>query len=64
LIVVVNAQGGASSARLRKAGCDGRGRGRYSLEKASPRRLIDAAVAAVLAYEGSVVAGPGAFVLA
>jgi DNA invertase Pin-like site-specific DNA recombinase len=34
-----------------------------ALEKAGPGRLIDAAVAAMLAYEGAVVAGPGAFVL-
>ena len=50
------------NARLRKVGRDEDGRGRYSLEKAGPGRLIDACVAACLAYEGAVVAGPGAFV--
>jgi hypothetical protein len=51
------------NARLRKVGRDEDGRGRHSLEKAGPGRLIDACVAATLAYEGAVVSGPGAFVL-
>lgn len=51
------------NARLRKVGRDEDGRGRYTLEKAGPGRLIDAAVAAVLANEGAAVMGPGAFVL-
>lgn len=51
------------NARLRKVGRDEDGRGRYTLEKAGPGRLIDAAVASALAYEASVVAGPGAFLL-
>jgi len=38
------------NARLRKVGRDEDGRGRYTLEKAGPRRLIDACVASVLAY--------------
>ena len=41
------------SARLRKAGPDEDGRGRYTLEKAGPGRLIDALVASVLAYEAA-----------
>jgi hypothetical protein len=40
------------NARLRKVGRDEDGRGRYTLEKAGPGRLIDACVAAVLANEG------------
>jgi hypothetical protein len=51
------------NARLRKVGRDEDGRGRYTLEKAGPGRLIDAAVASMLAYEGAVVSGPGPFVL-
>jgi hypothetical protein len=51
------------NARLRKVGRDEDGRGRYALEKAGPGRLIDAAVAAVLAYEASVTAGAGGFLL-
>jgi phage terminase large subunit-like protein len=39
------------NARLRPAGQDPDGRGMYILEKAGPGRLIDACVAAVLAYE-------------
>jgi hypothetical protein len=39
--------------RLRKVGRDEDGRGRYTLEKAGPGRLIDALVASVLAYEAS-----------
>jgi phage terminase large subunit-like protein len=39
------------NARLRKVGRDEDGRGRYTLEKAGPGRLIDALVASVLAYE-------------
>jgi phage terminase large subunit-like protein len=41
------------NARLRKVGRDEDGRGRYTLEKAGPGRLIDACVAAVLAYEAA-----------
>lgn len=41
------------NARLRKAGRDEDGRGRYTLEKAGPGRLIDALVASVLAYEAA-----------
>jgi phage terminase large subunit-like protein len=41
------------AARLRKVGRDEDGRGRYTLEKAGPGRLIDAAVAAVLAVEAA-----------
>jgi hypothetical protein len=43
----------ATSSRLRKVGRDEDGRGRYSLEKAGPGRLIDAAVATVLAVEAA-----------
>ncbi len=39
------------NARLRKAGRDEYGRGRYLIEKAGLGRLIDACVASVLAYE-------------
>ena len=39
--------------RLRKVGRDEDGRGRYTLEKAGPGRLIDALVASVLAYEAA-----------
>lgn len=41
------------NARLRKVGRDDDGRGRYSLEKAGAGRLMDAAVAAVLAVEAA-----------
>jgi phage terminase large subunit-like protein len=41
------------NARLRKVGRDEDGRGRYTLEKAGPGRLIDACVAAVLAVEAA-----------
>jgi phage terminase large subunit-like protein len=41
------------NARLRKVGRDEDGRGRYMLEKAGPGRLIDAAVAGVLACEAA-----------
>jgi Terminase large subunit, endonuclease domain len=41
------------NARLRKVGRDEDGRGRYVLEKAAPKRLIDACVAAVLAVEAA-----------
>jgi hypothetical protein len=41
------------AARLRKVGRDEDGRGRYTLEKAGPGRLIDACVAAVLAVEAA-----------
>lgn len=40
-----------ANARLRPAGQDQDGRGVYILEKAGPSRLIDACVAAVLAFE-------------
>ena len=40
-----------ANARLRPAGQDQDGRGIYILEKAGPGRLIDACVAAVLAFE-------------
>jgi phage terminase large subunit-like protein len=43
------------NARLRKVGRDEDGRGRYSLEKAGPGRLIDACVASVLAYEAAAL---------
>jgi phage terminase large subunit-like protein len=43
----------ALNARLRKVGRDEDGRGRYTLEKAGPGRLIDALVASVLAYEAA-----------
>jgi phage terminase large subunit-like protein len=43
----------ALNARLRKVGRDEDGRGRYVVEKAGSGRLIDALVAAVLAYEAS-----------
>lgn len=39
--------------RLRKAGRDEDGRGRYLLEKAALGRLIEALVASVLAYEAA-----------
>jgi hypothetical protein len=39
--------------RLRRVGRDEDGRGRYTLEKAGPGRLIDALVASVLAYEAA-----------
>ena len=45
------------NARLRKVGRDDDGRGRYRLEKAGPGRLIDAAVAAVLAVEAAAQMG-------
>ncbi len=46
--------------RLRKVGRDEDGRGRYTLEKAGPGRLIDALVASVLANEAaSQVPEPG-----
>lgn len=41
------------AARLKPVGRDEDGRGRYLLEKAGPGRLIDACVAAILAYEAS-----------
>ena len=41
------------NARLRKAGRDEDGRGRYTLEKAGPGRLIDGCIASVLAYEAA-----------
>lgn len=41
------------NARLRKVGRDEDGRGRYTLEKACPGRLIDACVAATLAVEAA-----------
>ena len=41
------------NARLRKVGRDEDGRGRYTLEKAGPGRLIDACVASVLAVEAA-----------
>jgi hypothetical protein len=41
------------NARLRKVGRDDDGRGRFTLEKAGPGRLIDGCVAAVLAYEAA-----------
>jgi phage terminase large subunit-like protein len=41
------------NARLRKVGRDEDGRGRYTLEKAGPGRLIDGCVAAILAYEAA-----------
>jgi hypothetical protein len=41
------------NARLAKAGRDADGRGLYLLEKAGPGRLIDACVAAVLAFEAA-----------
>ncbi|HEV8105560.1 MAG TPA: hypothetical protein VGP69_17650 [Gaiellaceae bacterium] len=41
------------NARLRKVGRDEDGRGRYTLEKAGPGRLIDACVAAALALEAA-----------
>jgi phage terminase large subunit-like protein len=41
------------AARLRKAGRDEDGRGRWMLEKAGPGRLIDGCVAAVLAYSAA-----------
>lgn len=41
------------SARLRKVGREEDGRGRYTLEKAGPGRLIDACIAAVLAVEAA-----------
>ena len=47
----------------RRLRCIEDGGGRYTLEKAGPGRLIDACIASVLAYEASVVAGPGAFVI-
>jgi phage terminase large subunit-like protein len=46
------------NARLRKVGRDEDGRGRYSIEKAGPGRLIDACVAAMLAYEGAAQIEP------
>jgi hypothetical protein len=45
------------NARLRKVGRDEDGRGRYTLEKAGPGRLIDACVASVLAYEAATQIG-------
>ena len=45
------------NARLRKVGRDEDGRGRYTLEKAGPGRLIDACVAAVLACEAHTQMG-------
>jgi hypothetical protein len=41
------------NARLRKVGRDDDGRGRCTLEKAGPGRLIDACVASVLAVEAA-----------
>ena len=41
------------NARLRKVGRDEDGRGRYTLEKAGPGRLIDACVASVVAVEAA-----------
>jgi phage terminase large subunit-like protein len=41
------------NARLRKAGRDEDGRGRYTLERAAPTRFIDACVATVLAIEAA-----------
>jgi hypothetical protein len=41
------------NARLRQVGRDEDGRGRYTLEKAGPGRLIDACVASVLAVEAA-----------
>ena len=41
------------NARLRKVGRNDDGRGRYTLEKAGPGRLVDACVAAVLACEAA-----------
>jgi len=41
------------NARLRRVGRDEDGRGRYTLEKAGPGRLIDGSVAAVLAVEAA-----------
>src|SRR5439155_20527179 len=46
------------NARLRPAGRDGDDRGLYVLEKAGPGRLIDACVAAVLAFEASAQIEP------
>lgn len=46
------------NARLRKVGRDDDGRGRYTLEKAGPGRLIDACVASVLALEAAATAEP------
>jgi hypothetical protein len=46
------------NARLRKVGRDEDGRGRYILEKAGPGRLIDAAVASVLANEARAQIAP------
>lgn len=43
----------ALNGRLRKVGRDEDGRGRYTLEKAGPGRLIDALVASVLADEAA-----------
>jgi hypothetical protein len=46
------------NARLRKVGREEDGRGRYTLEKAGPGRLIDACVAAMLAYEAAALIEP------
>jgi phage terminase large subunit-like protein len=46
------------NARLRKVGRSDDGRGLYTLEKAGPGRLIDACVAALLAYEASTQIPP------
>ena len=46
------------NARLCKVGRDESGLGRYTLEKAGPGRLIDACVAAVLAYEATSQIAP------
>ena len=43
------------NARLRPVGRDEDGRGRFTLEKPGPGRLIDAAVASVLAFEAASV---------
>jgi phage terminase large subunit-like protein len=41
--------------RLRKSGRDDSGRGVYTVEKAGPGRLIDALVAAILAYQAAAL---------
>jgi hypothetical protein len=52
------------NARLRKVGRDEDGRGRFALEKAGPGRLIDGAVAAVLANEARAqIVAPTGYVM-
>jgi len=53
------------NARLRKVGRDEDGRGRFTLEKAGPGRLIDGAVASVLANEARAqIVAPSGYVMA